>query len=95
MALLETCERLGLRKIPARGLPNLHADSAREASGKAWTPCTAPWPERAASRWIRAMAQLLDGLDVVYAAEEPAESSSADDADGERLEGVCIRVALE
>ena len=25
------------------------------------------------------MAQLLDGLDVVYAAEEPAESSSADD----------------
>ena len=27
------------------------------------------------------MAQLLDGLDVVYAAEEPAESSSADDSD--------------
>ena len=27
------------------------------------------------------MAQLLDGLDVVYAAEEPAESSDARDGD--------------
>ena len=89
-------ERLG--EIPARGLPRCTGCPAQAAHCPGlqarWTPCTAPWPGRAASHWDRAMAQLLDGLDVVYAAEEPAESSDdADDDDSDDRDSAAWRIA--